>query len=69
MRQNLWECYNSDEYPYEVEYYTPKQKSKKSKYFRSLEEVKVWLAKHKTARIVAASWQVFALRNGTWALY
>lgn len=65
MRQNLWECYNNpDEWPYEVEYYTPKQKSKKSRYFRSLEEVKAWLSRHKTARIVAASWQVFALRNG-----
>ncbi|MBO5918711.1 MAG: hypothetical protein J6Q14_08105 [Oscillospiraceae bacterium] len=64
MRQNLWECYNSDEWPYEVWYYTPKQKSKKGRYFRSLEEVKAWLARHKTARIEAASWQVFCLRNG-----
>lgn len=65
MRQNLWECYgNRDEWPYEVWYYTPKQKEKKGRYFRSLDEVKAWLKNHKTARIEAASWQVFALRNG-----
>lgn len=29
MRQNLWECYHDrDQWPYEVWYYTPKQKSK-----------------------------------------
>ena len=65
MRQNLWECYHDrDQWPYEVWYYTPKQKSKKGRYFHSLEEVKAWLSKHKTARIEAASWQVFCLRSG-----
>lgn len=65
MKQSLWECYhNRDEYPYEVWYKTPKQKNTKGKYFHSIEEIKAWCRSHKNCTIEAASWQVFAVREG-----
>lgn len=65
MRQNTMYCYNHrDEYPYEVWYYTPKQKNQKCRYFHSIEQVKEWCRKHRDAKIEAASWQVFAAMEG-----
>ena len=65
MRWNTWECYcDRETWPYEVWYYTEKQKNKKVRYFHSIQDVKEWCRKHKRARIVAASWQVFTIRNG-----
>ena len=65
MKQDTWYCYNHrDEYPYEVWYYTPKQKQKKGRYFHSIEQAKDWVSRHKDVRIEAASWQIFALRGG-----
>lgn len=65
MKQDVLYCYNHpEEYPYEAHYFTGKQKSKKSKYFRSIEEIKAWASKHKTARVTEASWQVFAVLRG-----
>ena len=65
MRQNVWYCYNHpSEYPYEVHYKTEKQKNEKHRYFQSLEQVKQWVRKHKTANISAASWQVFSIMEG-----
>lgn len=65
MKINVVNCYNNlDEYPYEVWYFTEKQKSQKVKYFHSIEEIKAWVNKHKTARVTEASWQVFAVLRG-----
>ena len=65
MKQNALECHNDSEtWPYEVWYYTEKQKNRKVRYFHSIEEIKKWCRTHKTARIEAASWQVFAVRDG-----
>ena len=65
MKQNALECYNDREtWPYEVWYYTPKQKNKKFRYFHSIEEAKKWCKAHKSAKIEAASWQVLFILNG-----
>ncbi len=65
MKINVVDCYNNlEKYPYEVWYFTKKQKNQKVKYFRSIEEIKVWASKHKTARVTEASWQVFAVLRG-----
>ena len=48
----------------EVHYKTEKQKNEKHRYFQSLEQVKEWVRKHKTADISAASWQVFSIMEG-----
>lgn len=65
MKQNVMDCHNNrEEYPYEAWYFTEKQKSQKVKYFHSIEEVKAWASKHKTARVTGASWQVFAVLRG-----
>lgn len=65
MKQDIWYCYSHpDEYPYEVLYYTQKQKNIKHRYFHSIEQAKDWVRRHKEARIEAASWQIFALIAG-----
>ena len=65
MKQNAIDCFlNEEEYPYEVCYYTAKQKNIKFRYFRSIEEIKEWCRRHKAARIYGASWQVFAVMKG-----
>ena len=65
MAQDTLYCYtHPEEYPYEVNYYTANTKRNKIKYFRSIEEIKAWLKRHKDVTISAGSWQVFALRNG-----
>lgn len=64
MKQDSFYCWNHrEEYPYEVWFFTEKQKSEKVRFFRSIEEVRAWARKHKTARIKYASWQVFEIMD------
>ena len=65
MKQDIMYCYtHPEEYPYEANYYTAKTGKLKIRYFRSIEEIKAWISRNKNIHIAAASWQVYAIRNG-----
>jgi hypothetical protein len=63
MKQHAFECWSKpEEYPYEVWYTTPKQRSKKFRYFRTLDEPKAWCKRNKgKVTLHFASWQAFEL--------